>query len=79
MSQKSQHVLFTAFQVIVDQALKTKTIHELLEKMETLTAFMYVFMEESERKTLITNHQMKSLWDKYQELLKFLKIGLLSF
>ena len=31
---------------------------------------MYVFTEESERKTLISNSQMKSLWDKYQELLK---------
>ena len=70
MSQKSQHVLFTAFQVILHQALDAKTIHELLEKMETLTAFMYVFTEESERKTLITNHQMKRLWDLYMERLK---------
>ena len=70
MSQKSQHVLFTAFQVIVDQALKTKTIHELWEKMQLLTSLSQVFAKSPERKTLISNSQMKSLWDVYLKLLK---------
>ena len=70
MSQKSQHVLFTAFQVIVDQALKTKTIHELWEKMELLTSLTQVFAKSPERETLIKNSQMKSLWDVYLKMLK---------
>ena len=70
MSQKSRRALLSAFQVVVDQALDAKTIHELWEKMELLTSLTHVFAKSPERETLIKNSKMKSLWDVYLKMLK---------